>query len=117
MGPVATVAEERGGLAVPSAIGIGSPRRAWQAVESVACMGSHQPASSDAGAGTDMTLIDPGNNASPSMTRRGAAEQLGWAHMRVAKRNPTAAAWSRQCRRGRAAESKVAMTAWHCGPW
>jgi hypothetical protein len=63
--------ERRVSAWVTSAVEMGSPRRARQAVESMACMGSHRLASSGAGAGTDVTLVDPGDNASPSTTRRG----------------------------------------------
>jgi hypothetical protein len=61
---------------VTFAVGIGSPRRARQAVESVVCTGSHRPASSGVGVSTDVTLVDLGGNASPSTTRRGQRSSL-----------------------------------------
>jgi hypothetical protein len=42
---------------------------------------------SGARVGTDVTLVDPGGNASPSTTWRGVVEQLGQAHTRAAKRS------------------------------
>jgi hypothetical protein len=65
---------------------MGSPRHVQQAVESVACVGSHRLASSGARAGTDVTLVDPGGNASLSTAgrERGGSGQQSQTHTRAA---------------------------------
>jgi hypothetical protein len=105
-GPTARVTERRGSApGSPLLRKGGSPRRAWQAEESVACAGSHRPTSSGTGAGTDAMCVDPGGTRRRAR-QRGGSGAARTAHTQTAEKTPTTAVWSRQRRRQRAGDQR-----------